>query len=114
MNELNAGHTRTNDSHLLWEHPRRIAISSGENSLMIWTAPLWNAWTSTRRDERRIKVDLLNTFSRVDFNTVWAGKASGATDDSHTLAFQQLGRVVLHVVSNVAHSSHERILVDRS
>ena len=114
MNEFNAGDTRTNDGHFLWEYPRRVAVSSGEDSLVIWVAPLWNAWTRARCDKRRIKIDLLNTVSRVDFNTVWAGKASGATDDSHTLAFQQLGRVVLHVVSNVAHSSHERILVDRS
>ncbi len=80
---------------------------------MIWVAPLWNAWTSARCDERRIEIDLLNTVSRVDFNTMRAGEASGAPDNSYTLAFQQLGRVVLHVVSNVAHSSHEGVLVDR-
>ena len=113
MNELNAGHARTNDGYLLREHPRRIAVSSGENSLVIWVAPLWNAWTSARCDERRIEIDLSNTVNRIDFNTVRAGEASGAPDNSHTLAFQQLGRVVLHVVSNVAHSSHEGVLVDR-
>ena len=113
MNELNAGHARTNDGHFLWEDPRRVAVSSGENSLVIWVAPLWNAWTSARCDERRIEIDLLNTVSRIDFNTIRASEASGSPDNSHTLAFQQLGRVVLHVVSNVAHSSHEGVLVDR-